>query len=130
MKIQNQSELAHVLGMVFSRYANQLQNSHNLEPYLGLLDGEDYVNVSIKFGASEIVVEKGPDIDVYNAEIRHLEGKVKDQEKEIKSLNLVLEQTLKKEEKPNVVESVVEEILEVAEPEPKKAKKKQRGKRK
>ena len=98
MNIKDESELAHVLGMAFAHHANQLQNHRMLQPYRAFIKGEDSVVVTVTLHDGGLTVEEGPDVNVFKAEIKHLEGKVKDQAKEIKSLNLVLEQSLKKEE--------------------------------
>ena len=92
MEIRNRSELANVLGMEFKRYASNLENHYQLEPYLPYIEGAQAVNVTVRLFNGGISVEKGPDLDIYKAEISVLEGKVKDQEKEIKSLNILLEE--------------------------------------
>ena len=92
MEIRNRSELANILGMAFKSYANNLENHYQLDPYLPYLEGIKAVSVTVKLFNGGISVEKGPDTDVYKAEISVLESRVKDREKEIKSLNLLLEE--------------------------------------
>lgn len=123
MKIKNRSELAHVLGMAFSGYANQLQNWRNLQPYMRFLEGEESVAVKIRLNGGTLQVEE-IDLDGIKAEVVYLEGKVKERDKEITSLNVLLEEQTKKEEeilaKAGVVTLPVEEpMLEAAkQPEP------------
>ena len=144
MEIRNRSELANILGMEFKRYANNLENHYQLEPYLPYISGEKAVTVTVKLFNGGISIEKGPDTDVYKAEIGVLEGKIKDQAKEIKSLNILLEeQTFIEEHSPKLEEEstntkwqsdksqivTIEETLEKLDKE-KKEKKKRRTKKK
>lgn len=141
MKIKNESELAHVLGMGFSNYANQLQNAHNLQLYHDLMGDGIPVHVTVSLSNGELTVEEGPDIDAYKAEIKHLESRVKEQKKEIASLNILLEEkTEPPVDYPNTPIIIGEEEMPLTddkgfytEPEPEeksKKPKKKRGKRK
>lgn len=107
MQIKNESELANILGMAFQSYANRVQRGLT-GVYKPLLAGEDKVLVSIKLTEpGEIMVEEGPDIDVFKAEINLLEGKVKSLQNENESLNLLIE-----EQKPE--ESVLRDVFSSA----------------
>ena len=77
--------------MAFNGYANQLQNYRGLNPYLHFIGGGDSVVVTVRLYNGGIVVEEGPDVDAYEAEVRNLKAKVDLQDKEIRSLNILLE---------------------------------------
>jgi hypothetical protein len=131
--VKNHGDLANTLGMAFSNYANRVQNG-DVAPYKDFLAGADsvYIQVTLKPNGS-IVVADGSEVEALKAETQHLEGKVKDQEKEIKSLNLVLAQTLEEKEKQK--EEIEEPSHEESPPpepesEEKQTKKKRRAKQK
>jgi len=113
--VKNYGDLANTLGMAFSNYANRVQNG-DVAPYKDFLAGADsvYIRVMLKPNGS-IVVADGSEVEVIKAENRHLEDKVKDQEKEIKSLNLMLAQMLKEKEKSE--DLTPEEIADIEESE-------------
>jgi len=125
MKINSDSELAIVLGTAFSAYANKVQNGFT-GVYRPFLNGADSVVVTVKLvGLGEVIVEEGPDVDVFKAEIKTLERKVEEQAKEIKSLNILLEkQKPTPEEKFADVENYPNPILENVEEKPKRKRKK------
>ena len=95
--------------MAFNGYANQLQNYRGLNPYLHFIGGGDSVVVTVRLYNGGIVVEEGPDVDAYEAEVSNLKAKVDLQDKEIRSLNILLEK-----QKPTV-DNIAETMLEMGE---------------
>jgi len=127
LHIKNEYELAHILGTAFSKYGNYLELG-NIGIFSGFMNGEEEVTVSLSLAKGVLVVSKGPDVDGYTAEIKLLEGQVKDLQKEVKSLNLLLEEQKppeKEEESGYTVDKDAEDFFI----EPKKETKKRRKKK-
>jgi len=58
LQLKDESELAHVLGMAFTSYANKVQNGL-VQPYLTFLEGEESVNVKVTLNQPGVItVEK------------------------------------------------------------------------
>ena len=97
--------------MAFNGYANQLQNYRGLNPYLHFIGGGDSVVVTVRLYNGGIVVEEGPDVDAYEAEVRNLKAKVDLQDKEIRSLNILLEKQKPQEIEPAIGDSAKVDLL-------------------
>ena len=89
--MMNDAELAQVLGDAWLHYAYQIR-SGSVAPFR-MLQKEDFVNVTLFFNGQTLKVRETvmPDVDGYEAQIKTLEAKVKEQKEEIKSLNKLLD---------------------------------------
>ena len=129
VEIKSEAELANIMGMAFVSYGNLMQQNYGVaQPFKPLMYNGSAVAVYVRLTRNgSVSVEEGPDVDGYEAEIRNLKRKISEQEKEISSLNILLE-----EQRPTVVEtpSMTEEEVELPTPEPEQKPKRQRKKKK
>ena len=137
VEIKSEAELANIMGMAFVSYGNLMQQNYGVaQPFKPLMYNGSAVAVYVRLTRNgSVSVEEGPDVDGYEAEIRNLKRKISEQEKEISSLNILLEEQKPKEEEKEEEKQTIEfdypEPLElklqtVEEEKPKKKRKKKK----
>lgn len=80
MKIKDENELAHILGMAFSQHANRVQNGA-VEPYKSFMSGAESVDVTVTLSGNGTITVK------LIAKETVVEPKTKEKQGEVRRIN-------------------------------------------